>query len=79
MNICLISLAYVFKTQLPNKYKTKEITPYKRITRLLKEVRTDLMQRLDEFHWIWETTPNAYTIRYIPDQHGKFRPGLLLP
>ncbi|KAF5328785.1 hypothetical protein D9619_011542 [Psilocybe cf. subviscida] len=67
-NICMIALAYMLKKCLPADAQGNN-PPYERVVRLMKRVKEDLMERLDDFHWIWETTPDADTIRYIPDQH----------
>lgn len=67
----MIALAYMLKKCLPADAQGNN-PPYERVVRLMKRVKEDLMERLDDFHWIWETTPDADTIRYIPDQHGNF-------
>ncbi|KAF5328782.1 hypothetical protein D9619_011541 [Psilocybe cf. subviscida] len=61
--ICMISSAYAFKTRLD------ENKPYGRILRLLQKVKGDLTRRLDDFHWIWETSLDKIWIRYIPNGH----------
>ncbi|KAF5328779.1 hypothetical protein D9619_011544 [Psilocybe cf. subviscida] len=67
---CLICLAFILKDQFRDSDdKLDDDSPYIRVVRLLRQVKMDLMKRLDEFHWIWETSPDLYSLRYIPDGH----------
>lgn len=70
----MICLAFILKDQFRDSDdKLDDDSPYIRVVRLLRQVKMDLMKRLDEFHWIWETSPDLYSLRYIPDGHGKLR------
>lgn len=68
MNICMNCIAYLLRTQ-PTDGEKAENTPYKR-------VRTDLMKKLDIFHWAWEAPLDGIRIRYIPDNDGEPFTGL---
>ncbi|KAF5322245.1 hypothetical protein D9619_001146 [Psilocybe cf. subviscida] len=68
-NIYLISVAHVFRTEMTEDSK-RENSTYRRIVRLLKQVRQDILNRLNDllFHWIWESTRDKIWIRYIADE-----------
>ncbi|KAF5328781.1 hypothetical protein D9619_011546 [Psilocybe cf. subviscida] len=67
---CLIYLAYTLKTRLPgHDHERDGNSLYGRVVRFLRRVKSDLLQRLDEFHWIWVMDPDAYVLKYIHDGH----------